>query len=316
MKLPRRNFLQLAASAAALPAVSRIARAQTYPSRPITIVAPFPAGGATDIVSRTLAEGMKAPLGQTILVENVTGASGTIGSGRVVRAEPDGYTLVIGQWSSHVGAGVLYRLPYHVLHDFEPISVLTTSPLWILGKNDLPAKDLKELIAWLKANPDKASVATVGAGSASHMCMVYFQDATGTRFQYVPYRGAAPVMQDLIAGQVDLSCLEAGQTLANYRAGKFRVFAVMAKQRFFPAPDVPTVDEAGTPGLHFPFWHGMWAPKGTPKPVIARLNAAVAAAFTELPSREQQTPEALYAHHKAEIDKWWPIIRAANIKAE
>jgi tripartite-type tricarboxylate transporter receptor subunit TctC len=330
MKLPqRRQFLHLAAGAAALPAVSRIARAQTYPSRPITIVAPFPAGGATDIVSRTLAEGMKAPLGQTILVENVTGASGTIGSGRVVRAEPDGYTLVIGQWSSHVGAGVLYRLPYHVLHDFEPISVLTTSPLWILGKNDLPAKDLKELIAWLKANPDKASVATVGAGSASHMCMVYFQDATGTRFQYVPYRGAAPVMQDLIAGQVDLSCLEAGQTLANYRAGKFRVFAVMAKQRFFPAPDVPTVDEAGTPGLHFPFWHGMWAPKGTPKPVIARLNAAVAAAFTdpatqrrfrdvgmELPSREQQTPEALYAHHKAEIDKWWPIIRAANIKAE
>src|SRR5262245_57854171 len=221
------------------------------------------------------------------------------------------------------------RLPYHVLHDFEPISVLTTSPLWILGKNDLPAKDLKELIAWLKANPDKASVATVGAGSASHMCMVYFQDATGTRFQYVPYRGAAPVMQDLIAGQVDLSCLEAGQTLANYSAGKFRVFAVMAKQRFFPAPDVPTVDEAGTPGLHFPFWHGMWAPKGTPKPVIASLNAAVAAAFTdpatqrrfrdvgmELPSREQQTPEALYAHHKAEIDKWWPIIRAANIKAE
>src|SRR5499425_1613137 len=235
MKLLRRTFLHLAAGAAALPAVSRIARAQTYPSRPITIVAPFPAGGATDIVSRTLAEGMKAPLGQTILVENVTGASGTIGSGRVVRAEPDGYTLVIGQWSSHVGAGALYRLPYHVLHDFEPISVLTTSPLWILGKNDLPAKDLKELIAWLKANPDKASVATVGAGSASHMCMVYFQDATGTRFQYVPYRGAAPVIQDLIAGQVDLSCLEAGQTLANYRAGKFRVFAVMAKQRFFQA---------------------------------------------------------------------------------
>src|SRR5262249_5007620 len=178
MKLPRRQFLHPAAGADALPAVSRIASAQAYPSRPITIVAPFPAGGATDIVSRTLAEGMKAPLGQTILVENVTGASGTIGSGRVVRAEPDGYTLVIGQWSSHVGAGALYRLPYHVLHDFEPISVLTTSPLWILGKNDLPAKDLKELIAWLKANPDKASVATVGAGSASHLCMVYFQDAT------------------------------------------------------------------------------------------------------------------------------------------
>jgi tripartite-type tricarboxylate transporter receptor subunit TctC len=305
------------------------AQAQTYPSRPITIVAPFPAGGATDIVSRTLAEGMKAPLGQTILVENVTGASGTIGSGRVARAEPDGYTLVIGQWSSHVGAGAIYPLPYHVLNDFEPISVLTTSPLWIVGKNDLPAKDLKELIAWVRANPDKASVATVGAGSAAHMCMVYFENAIRTHFQYVPYRGAAPVMQDLIAGQVDLSCLEAGQTLGNYRAGKFRVFAVMAKQRFFPAPDVPTVDEAGAPGLHFPFWHGMWAPKGTPKPVISRLNAAVVAAFAdpatqrrfrdvgmELPPREQQTPEALYTHHKAEIDKWWPIIKAAGIKVQ
>src|SRR5215813_13277387 len=264
MKLLRRTFLHLAAGAAALPAVSRIARARTYPSRPITIVAPFPAGGATDIVSRTLADGMKAPLGQTILVENVTGASGTIGSGRVVRAEPDGYTLVIGQWSSHVGAGALYRLPYHVLHDFEPISVLTTSPLWILGKNDLPAKDLKELIAWLKANPDKASVATVGAGSASHMCMVSFQDATGTRFQYVPYRGAAPVMQVLIAGQVDLSCLEAGQTLANYRAGKFRVFAVMAKQRFFPAPDVPTVDRRARPACTFRSGTGCGRPRARP----------------------------------------------------
>src|SRR5262249_4851848 len=186
MNLPRRNFLHLAAGAAALPSVSRVARAQTYPSRPITIVAPFPAGGATDIVSRTLAEGMKAPLGQTILVENVTGASGTIGSGRVVRAEPDGYTLVIGQWSSHVGAGSFYRFPYPVVNHFEAISVVNTWPQWILGKYDLPAKELKELIAWLKANPDKASFATVGAGSASHMCMVYFQDATGTRFQYVP----------------------------------------------------------------------------------------------------------------------------------
>ncbi len=304
-----------------------LAAAQEFPSRPITVVSPFPAGGATDIVSRIMAESMKATLGQTVLVENVSGASGTIGSGRVARADPDGYTLVIGQWSSHVGAGALYPLPYHVLNDFEPISLLTTSPLWILGKNALPAKDLKELIAWLKANPDKASVATVGPGSASHLCMVYFQNGTGTRFQYVPYRGAAPIMQDLIGGQVDLSCLEAGQTLGNYRGGKFRVFAVMGKKRFTPAPDVPTVDEAGTPGLHFPFWHGMWAPKGTPKPVIAKLNAAVVAAFAdpaaqkrfsevgmEIPPREQQTPEALYAHHKAEIEKWWPIIKAAGIK--
>jgi tripartite-type tricarboxylate transporter receptor subunit TctC len=303
------------------------AMAQDFPSRPVTLVAPFPAGGATDIVSRILAEGMKPVLGQTVLVENITGASGTIGSGRVARANPDGYTLVVGQWSSHVGAGAIYPLQFHVLNDFEPVSMLTASPLWILGKNTLPAKNLGELVAWLKANPDKASAGTVGAGSAAHVCMIYFQKGTGTNFQFVPYRGAAPVMQDLVSGQVDLSCLEAGQTLGNYRGGKFKVFAVMAKTRFAPAPDVPTVDEAGFPGLHFPFWHGMWAPKGTPKPVIAKINAAVVAAFAdpatqkrfaelgmEIPPRDQQTPEALYAHHKAELDKWWPIIKAAGIK--
>jgi len=304
-----------------------VATAQDFPTRPITIVAPFPAGGATDIVSRNIAEHMKKTLGQTVLVENVSGASGTIGMGRVARAEPDGYTLLVGQWTTHIGAGALYPLQFHVLNDFEPISLLTSSPLWILGKNDLPAKNLKELIAWLKANPDKASAGTVGAGSAAHVCLIYFRNGTGTKFQDVPYRGAAPVQQDLVAGQVDLSCLEAGQTLGNYRGGKFRVFAVMAKKRFAPAPDVPTVDEAGAPGLHFPFWHGMWAPKNTPKPIVAKLTAAVRAAFAddavqkrfaalgmEIPPRDQQSPEALYAHHKAEIDKWWPIIKAANIK--
>ena len=304
-----------------------LATAQDFPARPVTIVAPFPAGGATDIVSRIMADHMKTTLGQTVVVENVTGASGTIGMGRVARAEPDGYTLVIGQWTTHVGAGALYPLQFHVLNDFAPISLLTSSPLWILGKNDLPAKNLKDLIAWLKANPDKASAATVGAGSAAHVCLIYFQNGTGTNFQYVPYRGAAPVMQDLVAGQVDLSCLEAGQTLGNYRGGKFRVFAVMAKKRFERAPEVPTVDEAGAPGLHFPFWHGLWAPKGTPQPIIAKLNAAVVAAFAdpavqkrfgevgmEIPPRSQQTPEGLYAHHKAEIDKWWPIIKDAGIK--
>jgi tripartite-type tricarboxylate transporter receptor subunit TctC len=320
-----RKLLLAAALSATFGAVS--ATAQDFPTRPVTIIAPFPAGGATDIVARNLAEHMKTTLGQTVLVENVSGASGTIGSARVARAEPDGYTVVIGQWSSHVGGGALYPLQFHVLNDFAPVAMLTTSPLWILGKNDLPAKDLRELIAWLKANPDKASVATVGPGSAAHICMLYFQNATGTKFQYVPYRGAAPVMQDLIANQVDLSCLEAGQTLGNYRGGKFKVFAVMSKERFAAAPEVPTVDEAGAPGLHFPFWHGMWAPKNTPKPVIARLNAAVVAAFAdpatqkrfkdvgmEAPPREQQSPEALYAWHKAEIEKWWPMIQAAGIK--
>ena len=303
------------------------APAQDFPTRPVTLIAPFPAGGATDIVSRNIADHMKKTLGQTVLVENISGASGTIGSARVARAEPDGYTLVVGQWSSHVGAGALYPLTYHVLNDFAPVVRLTTSPLWILGKTSLPANNLKELIAWLKANPGKASVATVGAGSAAHICMVYFQNATDTKFQYVPYRGAAPVMQDLVGGQIDLACLEAGQTLGVYRGGKVKVFAVMAKERFFPAPEIPTVDEGGATGLHFPFWHGLWAPKNTPKPVIAKLNAAVIAAYNdpdvqkrfrehgmEIPPRDQLTPEALYNLHKAEIDKWWPIIKAAGIK--
>jgi tripartite-type tricarboxylate transporter receptor subunit TctC len=263
------------------------------------------------------------------VIENVSGAGGTIGMSRVARAEPDGYTLSIGQWTTHVGGGAIYPLAFHVLDDFEPVSLLTSSPLWILGKNDLPAKNLKELIAWLKANPGKSTAATIGAGSAAHMCMIYFQNNTGTSSQYVPYRGGAPALQDLVAGQVDLGCLEASQTLGHYRGGKVRVFAVMAKNRFFPAPDVPTVDEAGAPGLHFPFWHGLWVPKGTPNDVVAKLNAAVVAAFAdpavrkrfadlgmEIPPREQLTPQALYAHHKAELDKWWPIIKAANIKVQ
>jgi tripartite-type tricarboxylate transporter receptor subunit TctC len=305
------------------------ATAQTYPTQPVTLVVPFPPGGPTDTVGRVMAEHMKTSLGQSVVVENVTGAGGTIGMTRVARAEPDGHTLVVGQWTTHVGGGAMYPLQFHVLHDFEPISLLISSALWILGRNDLPAKDLKELIAWMKENPGKASVATVGAGSAAHLCMVYFQTNTGTSSQFVPYRGGAPAMQDLVAGQVDLSCLEASQTLGHYRGGKVKVFAVMAKKRFLAAPDVPTVDEAGAPGLHFPFWHGLWAPKGTRKDVIARLNAAVVAAFAdagvrkrftdlgmEIPGVEQLTPDALHAHHKAEIEKWWPIIRSADIKVQ
>jgi tripartite-type tricarboxylate transporter receptor subunit TctC len=305
------------------------ASAQNYPTRPITMIAPFPAGGSTDIVARIVAEGMKTPLGQTVVVENISGASGTIGSGRVARAEPDGYTLLLGQWSSNVGAGALYALPYHVLNDFEPVAVVTISALWIMGRNGLAANNLKELIAWLKANPGKATVGTVGAGSAAHVCMAYMEQATGTKVQYVPYRGAAPVMQDLVAEQVDLSCLEAGQSLGNYRGGKFKVYAIMSKSHFAPAPEVPTVDEAGTPGLHFPFWHALWAPKNTPKPVIDRLNAAVEAAFAnpavqkrfsdlgmEIPARELQTPDGLRTMHQADLDKWWPMIKAAGIKVQ
>ena len=305
------------------------AAAQTFPSRPITVIVPFAAGGATDIVARVVSERMKTSLGQPVIAENVTGAGGTIGVTRLFRSPPDGYTLAIGQWTSNVGAGVMYSLPFDLLNDFEPISMLSIGPIWIIGRNNLPAKDLKELIAWLKANPGKASAATIGPGSGAHMCLVYFQNMTGTSFQLVPYRGAAPAMQDLMAGQIDLSCLEAGQTLPHYRSGNIRAFGVLTGKRWFAAPDAPTIDEAGVPGLLFPWWHGLWAPKGTPKDVIATLNAAVVEAMAdpgvrqrltdlghEIAPREQQTPAALAAYHKAEIEKWWPIIKAANIKLQ
>ena len=303
--------------------------AQSYPSRPVTMIVPFAAGGITDIVARLVAERMKASLGQPVIAENVTGAGGTIGTTRLFRSAPDGYTVAIGQWTSHVGAGAMYSLPFDLLKDFEPVSMLSIGPLWIIARKDLPAKDLRELIAWLKANPGKASAATIGPGSGAHMCLVYFQNMTGTRFQFVPYRGAAPAMQDLLAGQIDLFCPEAGQTLSQYRAGSIKAYAVLTQKRWFAAPDVPMIDEAGVPGLHFPFWHGLWAPKGTPKDIVATLNAAVVDALAdpavrqrltelghEIAPREQQSPAALAAYHKAEIEKWWPIIKAANIKAE
>jgi tripartite-type tricarboxylate transporter receptor subunit TctC len=305
------------------------AMAQSYPSRQVTVIVPFAAGGVTDIVARIVGERMRTSLGQPMIVENVSGAGGTIGVTRLFRAAPDGYTVVVGQWTSHVGAGAMYPVPFDYLSDFEPVSLLSTAPLWIIARSDLPAKDLRELIAWLKANPDKASAATTGLGSGIHICLVYFQNMTGTKFPLAPYRGAAPLMQDMLAGQIDLSCPEAGQTLPQYRAGSIKAYAVLTQKRWFAAPDVPTIDEAGVPGLHFPFWHGMWAPKGTPKDVIAKLNAAVVDALAdagvrqrfnelghEIVPREQQTPEALAAYHQAEIAKWWPIIKAANIKPE
>ena len=305
------------------------AAAQTYPSRPVTVIVPFAAGGVTDIVARIVTERMRSSLGQSVIVENVSGAGGTIGVTRLFRAAPDGYTLAVGQWTSHVGAGAMYPVPFDYLNDFEPVSMLSTAPLWIIGRNNLPAKDLKELIAWLKANPDKASAATTGLGSGIHMCLVYFQNMTGTKFPLAPYRGAAPLMQDLLAGQIDLSCPEAGQTLPQYRAGSIKAYAVLTQKRWFAAPNVPTIDEAGVPGLHFPFWHAVWAPKGTPKDVIAKLNGAIVDTLAdpgvqqrfnelghEIAPREQQSPAALAAYHKAEIDKWWPIIKAANIKLE
>jgi tripartite-type tricarboxylate transporter receptor subunit TctC len=329
MKLPRREVLQLAASAAALPVVSRIARAQTYPSRPLTMIVPYPAGGPTDTIARLLGERMRASLGQPMIIENVAGAGGNIGVGRVARAAGDGYTLGIGHWGSHVVNGAIYTLPYDLLTDLEPVALLSDGPQLIVAARSVPAKDIKELIAWLKANPGKAMVGTTGVGGASHLAGILFQNTTGTNIQIVPYRGAAPRMQDMLSGQIHLAFDQAANSLPQVRGGNLQAYAVTSKTRLAVAPDIPTVDEAGLPGFYISVWHGLWSSKGTPKDVVRRLNAAVVDALAdptvrqrltelgqELPAPEQQTPEALRTYHKAEIDKWWPIIRAAGIKVD
>jgi tripartite-type tricarboxylate transporter receptor subunit TctC len=321
--------LHLAAGAAALPAVSRFAWAQTYPSHPITMIVPFPPGGLADVIGRIAAEGMRASLGQSIIIENVGGANGSIGTGRVARTAPDGYTLVLGIWNTHVGNAATYALQYDVVKDFEPIALLADAPLLLVAKKAIPANDLKELIAWLKANPDKASMGTVGAGSPGHLLGLLLQQETGTRFGLVAYRGAAPQTQDLVAGQIDMGIANPATALPHVQAGSIKAFAVTAKNRLAVAPDIPSVDEAGLPGLYFSLWAGLFAPKGTPRDIIDKLNSAavdtlsdpnmrhkLAAQGFEIPPREQQTPEALGAYQKAEIEKWWPIIKAANIKVE
>jgi tripartite-type tricarboxylate transporter receptor subunit TctC len=329
MPLLRRRFLRLAAGAAVLPAVARIAHAQGYPSRPITLMVPFPPGGLTDVVGRILAEGMRTALGQTIVIENVGGATGSIGTGQVARAAPDGYTLVVGIWNTHVANGVTYALKYDVVTDFEPVALLVDAPLLLVGKKALPANDLKELIAWLKANPDSASMGTTGAGGPGHLLALLLQKETGTRFGLVPYRGANPAVQDVVAGQIDMMIANPATSLPHVRADRIKAFAVTARNRLAVAPDIPSVDEAGLPGLYFSLWAGLFAPRATPKDIIGKLNAAAMSAFDdpatrkkladqglEVPPRERMTPEALSGYQKAEIEKWWPIIKAAGIKAE
>ena len=318
----------VAAFAALLAGVGGIA-AQTYPSRPITIVVAFAAGGSGDTITRILADHMLNQLGQTIVVENVGGAAGSIGVGRVARSAPDGYTISSGNWPTHVLNGAIYSLNYDVLKDFEPISLIATESIVLVSRKNLPANNLTDLTAWLRANPDKASAGTTGPGGVGHVVGIFFQKETGTQFQFVPYRGLAPATQDMIAGQIDMMFDTSANSLPHVRSGNIKAFAVTSKTRLAAAPDIPTVDEAGLPGFHISNWRGLWAPKGTPRDVIVKLNGAVRSALAdptvqkrlgdlgqELFPPEQLTPEALGALQQAEIEKWWPVIKAANIKAQ
>ena len=304
------------------------ANAQVYPSHVITIVAAGPAGGPTDAVGRIVAEHMRVSLGQPVVIENVA-ASGGIAVNRVGRAAPDGYTIELGHWGTNVVDGAVMALPYNLLTDFEPIALVASNPLLITGKKDLPATNLRELVAWLKANPGKVTLAEPGAGSPPHIAGIFFEKLTNTEILFVPYRGGGPAMQDLIAGHIDLNMGQVSVALPQVNAGTVKAFAVTSEDRIAAAPNVPTTDEAGVPGLHLSVWHGLWVPKGTPREIVVKLNAAVVAALADpivqqrlaqlgqdIPPRAQQTPEALRAYQKAEIDKWWPIIKAANIKVE
>ncbi len=332
MKVTRRKLLNLSlgvTAAGALPALPRGALAANFPTRSITMVCPFAAGGATDVLGRVVADSMGRTLGQSIIVEDVTGAAGATGVGRVAHAAPDGYTLSVGTLTTHVLIGGLYKLDFDVLNDLTPIAELGFEPLLICVKNALPATNLKELIAWLKANPGKANVAIPGVGSTGNLAGIEFQKMTGTTFQFVPYRGDGPGVQDMMAGRIDMMIEPSSNFTAQVKAGTIRAIAVPAKKRMTSLPDVPTTDEAGLPGFYASIWFGLWAPKDTPKDIIATLNKATVAALADpavkdkltqlgqtVSTPDMQTPGALRAFQKSEAEKWWPIIKEANIKVD
>jgi tripartite-type tricarboxylate transporter receptor subunit TctC len=326
MKLPRRRFLHLAAGAVALPALSRPALSQAFPSRQITLVVPFPPGGSTDVAARIMAERMRPLLGQPVIIENVGGAGGSIAVGRVARAAPDGYTFDIGQWDTHVGS-IIYNLTYDLQKDFEPVGLVSVNPQLMVAKKALPADDLKGLVAWMKANPDR--ITFVNQNAAAQVSGILFEQATGQKVQFIPYRGAGPAMTDLISGQVDLLVVQGAVALPQVRAGTIKAIANLSPKRSASMPDIPTSDESGVPGLYMSGWFGFFAPKGTPKDIVAKLNGAMVQALADpatrarfadlgldVASREQQTPDGLAAFQRAEIEKWWPIIKTANVKAE
>lgn len=313
----------------AMLAFTGVAWAEKYPSHPITIVVPFAAGGPSDAMARILGERMKQSLGEVFLIENVTGAAGSIGVGRAVRSAPDGYTVSFGHLGTHVANGAIYKLGYDLVEDLEPVVLLPSNPMIIVSKNAVPAKSLKELLAWLKSRPEPPTAGTAGAGSGSHIAGLYFENVSGIKLQYVPYRGTGPALNDLVAGQIDIIIDQTSNSINQVRAGTIRAYAVTDSKRVENAPEIPTVDEAGLPGLHMTLWSGLWVPKGTPKEIVAKLNAAAIEAMSDpavrkqlenlglqMPPKDQLTPEALGAWQKAEIAKWWPMIRAANVKVD
>jgi tripartite-type tricarboxylate transporter receptor subunit TctC len=310
-------------------AFGNAAVAESYPSHPITVIVPFSAGGPSDAMMRILAERMKLSLGEAILIENVTGAGGSIGVGRAVRSPADGYTISFGHLGTHVANGAIYKLGYDLVADLEPVALLPSNPMIIVSKNAIPATSLKELLAWLKSKPAPATAGTAGAGSGSHIAGLYFENVSGLKLQYVPYRGTAPAMNDLVAGQIDLIVDQTSNSISQVRAGTIRAYAVTDSKRVESAPDIPTTDEAGLPGFHMTLWSGLWVPKGTPKDIVDKLNGAAVEALNDpavrkqlenlglqMPPKDQLSPAALGAWQRAEIAKWWPMIKAANVKVD
>jgi len=328
MKFPRRQILRLALGATALPTVMGPAAADNFPSRPVTVIVPFAPGALNDIVARLLSNGMSASLREPVVVENVAGADGTIATNRVVRATPDGYTVLVGNWNTQVANRLIYSLPYDMVKDFEPVMLLPSAPMVLIARKTVPANNLEEFVAWLKANPDKASMGTAGVGSPPHMLALLFRQQTGTRFSMIPYRGAGPAMLDVVGGQIDATFITVAPALPQIAAGHVKVFGLTAENRMAAAPNIPTMAEAGLPAFYFSYWSGLFAPRGTPKTVVAAIGAAAAAAMRDaatrkkldaqafvVPASDQQTAGALAALQQAEIAKWSPIIKQANIEA-